>query len=656
MLNILKHVVISLLGYFDSQGKLLAVQIESGVNGDPHILPVIDSYWLSAIADIAQVATRCDCIWCRINSDSAGEAGSGQSSQSSHHLIRSHEMCRSSMASSRFVRAPICNIAEELRCHILSFLSYHETICCASISKTFYNTIKNSVELQYTIELGAQRLIPIHPRPPTVSVAECLRVLRDKASAWSSFELNVTQRLRFAFIARQRFRDRSTSSFVLKSVTHQQLNIFTPTMHGDVISKIIDLRTCTPETTSAPPCTWMKDSPNPIPGSFCCLDEMQDLLVFATAETFTLTPIFVYQIYLRTISTGEGHPLAHGCRLVPRRVTFKITGIAPCNTPLLFDHVAADVLGDRLAFYGTSTGLGQGSQKYWSLYVWNWYQGGPADAELYNVEDLSKPPQLHASFALSVSGDIGQFQFPSMFHSASSCAGLTGKHWIWTTNPADRVISVVTGFPWSILVIHARMFFTDIPPTWFDVTSRDGRTVPWSLWGPRNSRFFPRVDSPFGVGGSRVVWAVPVSGSSPALGFRLHMTDFNPSAVARGIGKVVRKPSSINFGNMTTWLPYVELVNDRVFPDSLDDIILDEEKLLVFTKANDETVMLIHQDPGGSLEPVHGYGRIPACSTIPSTEFPTRTSVAQPSKILAHGPAPSPSPSSPSSVQLPHRI
>ncbi|KAG1750526.1 uncharacterized protein EDB91DRAFT_693651 [Suillus paluster] len=112
-------------------------------------------------------------------------------------------------------RDPLYDIAEELRCHILSFLSYNEIICCALTCRTMYNTVKSSAELQYIIELGAQRLIPVtHPWPPTVSTAECLRALRDKANVWASFELNVTKTLRFL------------DPFDFKSLTHQQLSLF----------------------------------------------------------------------------------------------------------------------------------------------------------------------------------------------------------------------------------------------------------------------------------------------------------------------------------------------------------------------------------------------------------------------------------------------
>ncbi|OAX36066.1 hypothetical protein K503DRAFT_867825 [Rhizopogon vinicolor AM-OR11-026] len=153
--------------------------------------------------------------------------------------------------------------------------------------------------------------------------------------------------------------------------------------------------------------------------------------------------------------------------------------------------------------------------------------------------------------------------------------------------------------PLAIFVIHARLFFMDIPLTWFDTTSKDGRAIPWSAWGPQSSRCFPQVldmpflssvDYGFGVGGSRIMRVVVD---------RMHMTDFNPSAVARGIGKVVREPTTFPTSmysftqDVTTYLPYMEVVNnDRNFTGFLEDIILDEEKVVIFIQDyEDDQVM-----------------------------------------------------------------
>jgi hypothetical protein len=73
--------------------------------------------------------------------------------------------------------------------------------------------------------------------------------------------------------------------------------------------------------------------------------------------------------------------------------------------------------------------------------------------------------------------------------------------------------------------------------------------------------------------------------------FQMHMTDFNPSAVARGVGKVVREPTIIPSGNgftqdVTTYLPCMEVINDYWYPFVLHGILVDEEEVLIFTRAD----------------------------------------------------------------------
>jgi hypothetical protein len=234
-----------------------------------------------------------------------------------------------------------------------------------------YKAVRNSTELQYLIELGAQRLMLVHPRPPTVSMAECLRILRDKANAWSSFELNVTKRLRVPWF------------FDPKSIiiTHQQLSLSTSDQRGDVMSKVIDLRFCTPETANVPPCIWNKDNVNPVPGTrfySSFLDETQDLVIAVyyrlDVDPYTSDSI-IYQINFRTISTDEEHPLAHGSCV-------KLTCRVPPDEGQQFHNIAVTVLGDRLAFYSGITIFLAGDDEfypYWSLHVCNWCEGGQSD-------------------------------------------------------------------------------------------------------------------------------------------------------------------------------------------------------------------------------------------------------------------------------------
>ncbi|KAG1752472.1 uncharacterized protein EDB91DRAFT_1077859 [Suillus paluster] len=276
--------------------------------------------------------------------------------------------------------------------------------------QTLYDS-RNSVKLQYIIELGAERLMPVHPRLPTIIVVECLRALRETRPSASSFELDVLQR-------------------------------FPSSLCGDVLSKVIHLRTCTPETASAFPHTWSNYSQNATHiGPFYCVDETQDLLCV----------IF------------QGNELNDICFLTKEKILSLSTD----------GHI-----------------------------------------ELYDIEDLSKIPRLQARSILPVHKGFG------LLH---------------------RVIPVTWPNTSLIFVISARIFY--IPLAWFDATSKDGLSVPWSSWGPQNSRHFCGEGMrSLGVGGSRVIRAVPVAGRNDS-SFRLPMSDFNPSAMARGIGKVIREPT-----------------------------------------------------------------------------------------------------------------
>lgn len=162
-----------------------------------------------------------------------------------------------------------------------------------------YKTVKYSTELQYFIELGAQRLIPVHPRPPTVSTAECLRILRKKANGWaSSFKLSMTRKLY----------DIPCKTTISSIITHQQLGL-SFTGKFQVESKIIDLRTCTAETASTPPCKWNNDTLNTVPGTSVRsrhMDETQDLMITVNILNDNLhTSNFIYRLNFRTISTDK---------------------------------------------------------------------------------------------------------------------------------------------------------------------------------------------------------------------------------------------------------------------------------------------------------------------------------------------------------------
>jgi hypothetical protein len=214
-----------------------------------------------------------------------------------------------------------------------------------------YQTVKNSIELQYIIELGAQRLIPAHPRSPNVSVTECLRILRDKANMWNSFKLNTTKSLRVS------------PCFFYKSICHQQLSLANSYRDGGIASKAIDLRTCTPETMSLPPRIWNQDDANLVPGT--------SVDVLSTIPPHTSD--FMYEISFRMISTGGEHPSAYRSRL--------FEGEVARDGDVQLHSTMVTILGDRLALYVRVDILPENEEIHpcWMLHVWDWYKGDQPD-------------------------------------------------------------------------------------------------------------------------------------------------------------------------------------------------------------------------------------------------------------------------------------
>ncbi|KAG0696613.1 hypothetical protein DFH29DRAFT_193333 [Suillus ampliporus] len=459
-------------------------------------------------------------------------------------------LCRRPIPS-HFGRVTLYNIAEELRCHILGFLAHNEIIRCALTCRTIYLTVKNSLDLQYAIELGTQGLVQVHPRPPTVSITECMHILREHANAWSSFKLNVTKRLHFREIS---------SSW---SITHQHLGLswYIANRFGTAawplgntaLSKVVDIKTCTPQMANGPFCTWTKD--NPVPGiepvETCYVDETHDLLVTVDAWKVRLGRKskcrVKYRVNFRTLSTGKEHPLAHGSQ----EVVMTGTSDRRFSSTNVYHRMLVIILGDRIALYsGVVLDLSRPSgDDLYLLHVWNWHEGCEADdicvigkdlflvelcfltpekllaltseslIELYDVEDLSKAPQLQARFMMPIRTLGFRFQYPSVYHSASSCAHLRApdEHWIWTTNPEDRVICVTDFNSASNFVITARLFFMNIPPSWFDETSEDGPDCSVVIMGSTEQSLLPSYEDIWCGGISRHMgyspWRQPVCGT-----------------------------------------------------------------------------------------------------------------------------------------------
>jgi hypothetical protein len=267
-------------------------------------------------------------------------------------------------------------------------------------------TVKNSVELQYILELGSQGLVQVHPQLPNVSTEECLRILREKANAWSSFNLNVTKKIRLP----------SVWPPCSSSLTHRQLGLawYFPgdSSYKTVMSEVVDTETCEPEPENRSLCRWNKD--DPIPGITTAdeeyIDETHDL--FVTVDILDTRPRrnSKFQINFRQLSTGEKHHLSHGSQLV----TVTRPRSKRLSSRVNVDHdVLVDVLGDRVALYGAA--IVNDDYKFWSLHVWNWHEGQQAHVGIY----------FRASFTRFLSDLLKEYmrrrRRPRLYQNAISC-------------------------------------------------------------------------------------------------------------------------------------------------------------------------------------------------------------------------------------------
>ncbi|KAK7679035.1 hypothetical protein QCA50_017979 [Cerrena zonata] len=91
----------------------------------------------------------------------------------------------------------ILNIPPELLLTVLRYLGYRDILKCEAVCKYFNKAIKDSVEMQYLIELGADGMIDGARTPSSLPTAERLQLLLNRRARWrtlnwtKSTELNL---------------------------------------------------------------------------------------------------------------------------------------------------------------------------------------------------------------------------------------------------------------------------------------------------------------------------------------------------------------------------------------------------------------------------------------------------------------------------------
>ncbi|KAG2358931.1 hypothetical protein BDR07DRAFT_1379060 [Suillus spraguei] len=405
-------------------------------------------------------------------------------------------------------------LVEELRSYILSFLPWQDILRCTSVCKALRQTYVSSSELQYIVELGGQRLLPVPVAYPgnNTSVSQRLQLLRDKAHAW--FQFNLHAHLSFSMQERVYEVEMSLADghLCLWSRYHE-------TEDSRNSAKIIPILPKPLQRTIER--HWSPGSLFPVPDAYIVdvyMDPVQNLIAIAYAVHSNMLQEGRFYVDLRTLDGDDIHPQAAGQTLVLSVLTaqerhdwFTITEVLKLK-----------VLGRHLALQCSPVfddPVSTTSRVIWWLQLWDWQ------------------------------------------HSTTS--NMQAQQTMWTSDPEHRLLCYITLRPCLVFVISTRVFFNlNSEPV-----GEKAMTIPWQNWGPTNTRVFP--DSwKVCVSGNRVLHAFPAGTRSR---YKLHMMDFSPLGVERrqGLGRVVREPSAAKIHEpgktLITSLPYVEVVSDRVF-------------------------------------------------------------------------------------------
>ncbi|KAG1794798.1 uncharacterized protein HD556DRAFT_1367175 [Suillus plorans] len=483
--------------------------------------------------------------------------------------------------------AELLSLPSELILHILSFLPWQDIIRCTSLCKALREIYLLSSELQYITELGGQQLLPV--LNGSLPVSERLQLLRDKARAWSKFDVHSSESI---FIPVQ-FRRRTKVS-----VVNGHACFWKPTMHSGKIFPIVPRplqqtieRDFSPDSLCSIPTQRQSD----FDVLNVLMDPVQNLLAIVYVTVVRNGGLVYDEAYYIDLVALDGdctHPQAAGRTLflsdLPKRKNFvtkstKIEGFGR--------HIALRLFDDQLRIPSFTS--------RWWLQIWDWQHSttskcilsGPIvdpdfneidvcflgndrflvvndDLKLYSIEDMSHPPRFLARFLLPASvvnlrcltptNDIARSPHPSQA--------------TWISDPKHRLISLVTWNSELYFIISTRIFFEA------DFVDSERTKIPWESWGPPNAHVVPhRFSCKLSVSGSRALYAfasgVELNDGLIATEYRIYLMDFSPSAVKRhheqGLGRMVNKPSkveNVKTGEcITTSMPYVEVVSHKTF-------------------------------------------------------------------------------------------
>ncbi|KAF9222275.1 hypothetical protein BS17DRAFT_881121 [Gyrodon lividus] len=528
-------------------------------------------------------------------------------------------------------------LAVELQCQILEHLPYKDVVRCAQTCRSLLEVVSTSTELQYQIELGAHRLRllrfdgePIHRRH---------QLLRQKIQAWSLFDLDKVNLI--VPLANEGDFDDCSMSFA-----DGCLSLYNESLDNCSV-RLVDLGTTSPSLSLSRAWTpgEIRSSVDGLAVVCTLMDVWQDVLVCASIRTgFVSCGQPLYQLDVRTISGGPGdyHPLAaDGILFSVESFWDAVFRVEPGDSQL---QVNADYVG----FFTTAASEG-GHGISWLLQVWNWKRGGTSmcvlqgsrdynsesfmhdfcflgsdrvmvltrlgHIEIYSYADLDQPLRLQARFILPVLAKAaGLYPSPCPHTVSPEIRKLRGPAFVPCFE--GQIYGIATWSPNLLIAISNDIFLPYIPPFPGIKQDRHGvYTVPWDIWGPENCRAFAYESFRgllFGLSGSRLLWGKKVTHpGTTEVKWALSMADFNPARISRALARSHGSDSdgrasassrcrprsrvvcegdvlSAKAWTLETRLPYVEMEGKTIVGDSLEGILMDEDRVVLIRRQSGE--------------------------------------------------------------------
>ncbi|KAH9478417.1 hypothetical protein JR316_0008872 [Psilocybe cubensis] len=291
------------------------------------------------------------------------------------------------------------NLPIEITCHIFSCLEMHDLLACSQVTKHLRRIIANSSQLQYAIELGRYRMVPLLPASVGPSFSTRLSLLRDRERAWKYMNWKKKYTLKlpptgsiYEFVGGLYGNGREDDSRTTASISFLEL----PTADITGMNK-------SPDELQM----WTHPMGDITIVDFT-MDPSQDLLVLVALAPSESK--YLYELHLRSIKTNQPHPKAPVSVLSCLRKPSTHT-----QTSDVIAAVRVQVAGNLLALLIKESFEGDSAH----LEIWDWESNPHYSCSMGRSDGIDDFTFLtRDSFLLVL--PPGQFEVYTFRHNSSS--------------------------------------------------------------------------------------------------------------------------------------------------------------------------------------------------------------------------------------------